>query len=658
MKIHLFFFTALFFSLRVFSQNIFWTENFNNGCFSNCPASSYNSPNGQWTVASIGMQGGVSNNWFVSCSENGNGAGNCGSGCGSDATLHIGENMWPNFDNGATYNTGGGQFGNNSTTDKRVESPSISTLGKNNITLKLEYIELGDGTNDDGSIEYSTDGGNSWTQLTNTAKTIPCGGGKGIWTQYTGTLPASCENISNLKIGFRWKNNNDGSGTNPSIAINNISLSTPSSGGSAPVASFSANSTTICAGTCINFTDLSSNTPTSWSWNFQGGTPGTSSQQNPQNICYNSVGVYDVTLSVSNANGNDTKTLTGYITVIASTPAPGAISGKDTVCTGESNVVYNIAPVAGAVSYSWAVPPGTVLVSGQGTTSVAVNFANNGGNICVSAVSACGSSPQTCIAVFVDPCSAPPVADFAADNTTVCAESCVTFFDKSANAPTSWNWSFPGANPSSSSAQNPANICYYTAGTYSVSLAVSNPAGTDTETKNSFITVLPAPFITAYPDTSVAVSAPVQLNASGGISYSWAPPTFLNNTSAPNPICVPTAPITYTVYATDANGCVSYDTVRIDMIYKNILWVPQAFSPNNDGLNDVLYAHATNVKDFHFAVYNRWEQKVFETRDPLKGWDGMLRGMPAHSGVFIYYARAEFKDGTSDEKRGAVMLLK
>jgi len=652
---HLLFF-ILFFSVKTFSQNIFWTENFNNGCTSNCPANSYNSPNGQWLVTDIGMQGFISNNWFVSCAENGNGVNNCSGPCNSSATLHIGENNWPNFDAGATYGKGGGF--QSTATNKRAESPLISTLGKTTITLSFLYIENGDGTNDNGLVEYSINGGSSWNPLVNTSKTTVCGSGDGIWTLYSSVLPTSCENISNLKIGFVWINNNDGTGTDPSFSIDDMTLSTPSTGGSAPVADFIANSATICAGQCVNFTDLSTNTPTSWSWTFTGASTTSSSIQNPINICYPTTGTFNVSLTATNANGTDTVTKTNYITVISSSSAPGNIIGSDTVCSGQSNISFSITPVGGAISYSWIVPAGTVLVSGQGTTSITVNFANNGGNICVSAVNACGSSSQSCFFVYVDPCTASPIANFSANDTAICRNECINFFDMSSNSASSWSWSFSGASPSSSSAQNPSNICYPNSGTYPVTLIASNVAGTDTIIKNSYIAVLTGAIISAYPDTSVAVGAPVQLYASGGISYSWMPATFLNSTNISNPVSSPTAPITYTVFATDANGCVSSDTVRIEIIYKNILWVPGAFSPNGDGLNDILFAHATNVKNFYFAVFNRWEQKVFDTTDALKGWDGTVNGEIANTGIFICHARVEFTDGTKDEKNGTVMLMK
>ena len=83
----------------------------------------------------------------------------------------------------------------------------------------------------------------------------------------------------------------------------------------APAASFFANTTNICKNACVSFTDNSTNNPTSWSWSFPGGTPSSSINQNPSNICYNNPGTYNVTLTATNAGGSNSKTTNGYITV-------------------------------------------------------------------------------------------------------------------------------------------------------------------------------------------------------------------------------------------------------------------------------------------------------------------------------------------------------
>ncbi|RMG91157.1 MAG: PKD domain-containing protein, partial [Chloroflexi bacterium] len=126
------------------------------------------------------------------------------------------------------------------------------------------------------------------------------------------------------------------SGWGNNLYLDNINIPAPTS--NAPIAEFTANTTTIPAGGSVNFTDLSLNNPTSWSWTFQGGTPGTSSQQNPSGIVYNTPGTYTVSLTVSNAYGNDTETKTNYITVTQGTSATcDTLSNID---AGDNLVIY------------------------------------------------------------------------------------------------------------------------------------------------------------------------------------------------------------------------------------------------------------------------------------------------------------------------------
>jgi PKD repeat protein len=94
----------------------------------------------------------------------------------------------------------------------------------------------------------------------------------------------------------------------------------------APLANFSASTTTVCAGSSVNFTDLSSGPPSSWAWTFAGGTPESSSVANPTNIVYSTPGTYDVSLTVTNLQGTNSKTITGYITVVSAPAAPAALS--------------------------------------------------------------------------------------------------------------------------------------------------------------------------------------------------------------------------------------------------------------------------------------------------------------------------------------------
>jgi hypothetical protein len=216
----------LLFSIPTVKSQVFWTETFSNSCTSACLASSYTGPNGAWTLTATGTNDAQANEWFISCSENGNAVGDCGSACGSNATLHIGSNDGFNTDISAAYDAGG-LCGTLIcvATDMRVESPIINCTGHTTITLAFQYMENGDGTNDDASLWYYN--GSTWALLDPLAKT-PFGScsPQGKWAAFSISLPASANNNANVKIGLRWVNNDDGIGTDPSVAIDNITLAT------------------------------------------------------------------------------------------------------------------------------------------------------------------------------------------------------------------------------------------------------------------------------------------------------------------------------------------------------------------------------------------------------------------------------------------------
>ena len=143
--------------------------------------------------------------------------------------MHIGPADGFFTDGGAHYDAGGGALGVHTTTDKRAESPIINCSGLSGITLSFDYLEFGNGNIDNGTVEYFD--GAAWSFLADPGKTSCCGGAcnslrQGLWANYSVALPASANNNPNVKIGFRWINNDDGVGTDPSFAITNIVLST------------------------------------------------------------------------------------------------------------------------------------------------------------------------------------------------------------------------------------------------------------------------------------------------------------------------------------------------------------------------------------------------------------------------------------------------
>ncbi|MCS7027302.1 MAG: hypothetical protein NZ519_00925 [Bacteroidia bacterium] len=221
------------------AQTVFWSENFNNGCLEGCFANAYVGPNGAWSVNNAGgPNGGAPNQWFVSCAENNTGVGNCSAACGTNATLHVGANpssfctCWVCFglngDCGAAYDACSFNLcaGSSPATSRRAFSPNINTVGQTGITLSFVYIENGEGSADNATVQYSADGGATWVNLVDPAKTTVCGSsGQGVWTSLSIALPAACENITNLRIGFVWNNNINGVGADPSFAVDDVQLS-------------------------------------------------------------------------------------------------------------------------------------------------------------------------------------------------------------------------------------------------------------------------------------------------------------------------------------------------------------------------------------------------------------------------------------------------
>ena len=151
----------------------------------------------------------------------------------------------------------------------------------------------------------------------------------------------------------------------------------------------------------------------------------------------------------------------------------------------------------------------------------------------------------------------------------------------------------------------------------------------------------------------------MQLNGTGGATYSWAPSTGLSCSNCQNPIASPTVTTIYTLTVTDANGCTDSDTVTVFVdIACGEVYAPNAFSPNADNQNDVYYVRGNCVKYLDFQIYNRWGEKVFYTADVANGWDGTWRGKPCEAAVFTYFLKATLFDGTEIERQGNISLVK
>jgi gliding motility-associated-like protein len=165
-------------------------------------------------------------------------------------------------------------------------------------------------------------------------------------------------------------------------------------------------------------------------------------------------------------------------------------------------------------------------------------------------------------------------------------------------------------------------------------------------------------------NTSVLKNRPLQLNAvdvdnTGFNRFDWSPGYGLNRTDIANPVATIDKDVTYTVTATDPNGCKSTAQVSVKVIHNADIYVPNAFTPNDDGRNDVLRALPFGIREFKFfAVYNRWGHRVFYTTDPRYGWDGSINGTRQGSGAFVWVTEGVGMDGSTISRKGSVVLIR
>ena len=369
------------------------------------------------------------------------------------------------------------------------------------------------------------------------------------------TLTAASETAGGNDIMSRSVINNS-CGPTAMIALNSGNCNI-----NAPVANFSGTPTSGCNSFTVNFTDLSTGGPTTWSWSFPGGTPATSSLQNPT-VTYSTPGTYNVTLTCSNALGSDTRTFTSYITVNNCPPPAANFYGTPTtVCSGQTVSYFDLSTNS-PTSWSWSFPGGTPAASTLQNPVVTYNVAGTY-SATLTATNAYGSNTSTQTNyITVNNCPPPPIANFSGSPTTLCAGGTVSFTDLSTNGPTSWNWSFPGGTPSTSVAQNPV-ITYSSAGIYSVTLVASNSSGSSTVTLNNYITVntcaAPVVSFSGWPTTVCAGQSVsfTDLSTNSPTSRNWTFPGGTPGSSTlQNPVITYAVAGTYnvTLSATNAFG--------------------------------------------------------------------------------------------------------
>jgi gliding motility-associated-like protein len=205
--------------------------------------------------------------------------------------------------------------------------------------------------------------------------------------------------------------------------------------------------------------------------------------------------------------------------------------------------------------------------------------------------------------------------------------------------------------------------------TTSYILTVQNTQGCPKPVMDTVVvSVIPQVVVFAGNDTSVVVGEPLQLHAvstdSALVSYTWTPGDWLDNAYVYDPVATITSTavdsIVYLATATTSQGCTGSDALTVK-VYKTLpdIFMPNAFTPNGDGKNDVFKPILVGITGLNFfRVYNRWGQLVFATSENEKGWNGLLHGEKQEPGAFVYMVQGIDYLGKTHFKKGTFILIR
>lgn len=259
-----------------------------------------------------------------------------------------------------------------------------------------------------------------------------------------------------------------------------------------------------------------------------------------------------------------------------------------------------------------------------------------------------------------------PVIDIGGDS-VLCINSSLVHtgvFIQPDSSVVTWSWNFPNGN--TSILQNPPAQTYTAAGSFTITAIATNSTGCKDTTTQSLL-VNPLPVVTMPSQLVIQGGFPVTIPATyspNTISWVWSPATGLSCANCPAPLAGPKVNTNYQVLFTDNNGCVNTGLIQVIVLCKNSnLFIPNTFSPNGDGSNDVFYPRGKGLERVKLLrIFNRWGEVVFEGRDvpvndPAAGWNGTFKGRKPIADVYVYQAEVFCENGELIKLNGNIALI-
>ena len=435
-----------------------------------------------------------------------------------------------------------------------------------------------------------------------------------------------------------------------------------------PNAAFSAPQ--VCLGQAMSFNDFSNvaapSTVVSWNWNYGDGTA-VSTLQNP-NHTYSNFGSYTVTLIVTTNNTACKDTISDSVIVH---PVPHPAFTTSNVCEGSvaqfndmSTIPSNITN-DGILAWTWDFGNSSSTSNNQnasqqytlvGVDTVELKVVSNFG--CVDSV----TKP-----IVINP---NPVVNFTVSDTAGCEPFCILFNDASTiltGSNVTWKWVL-GDNTSSTDTS--FTHCYYNdlefdPVHYSITLKVTSDSGCSTVlTRDNYITVYPEPVASFHTEpVSTSIANPVfdiKEHSIGANFWYW---NFgdgdTSNVQHPQShTYADTGHYNIRLVVNTNYNCTdtSYRTVIVEPDY--ILYIPNAFTPNDDGVNDVFIPQGIFFNEFEMSIFDRWGNLVYKTDDVTKPWDGKHKTGIAQNDVYVYVIRIKDFKLQKHIYRGQVSLIR
>jgi gliding motility-associated-like protein len=408
----------------------------------------------------------------------------------------------------------------------------------------------------------------------------------------------------------------------------------------------------VCAHTAITY--LSNLDPSATiTWTVTGGGTIVSGQgTNELTVVWPGPGTGTVSVHYIYTNGCEA---TDMLPInILSAPIP-IILGQDTICQYSTNTFST--PLVQGVSYTWTPVGGTVL-TGQGTNSVVVQWGVFGNyQLILEAVA--GTGCDTTISVPVTVLEGPD-ANINPLDMIICKPGEVTFNGVVSLGEVAYHWTLGNGGTSN---EGVVTSGYWIPGHYNIQLIVDGPYACR-DTTNAHLLVLPGPhaefsvipglLIEGDNDTIQFINHSTQY-----VFYSW---DFGDGTTdtAFSPLHVYPEPGFYTVTLTvvDSLGCTDVYSLTLHVVYELGLYVPNAFTPNGDGLNDAFNVGHWNVLEFHIQIFSRWGEMIFESWDKNFQWSGHYHDEPTQEGVYVWKIDAVVLGGTKVYRAGSVTLIR